>query len=272
MPQLWHVGAIRRPGTGPDPTIPGVGPVAVSGEGDILVRAMTTRDIEDVVASYARAAADAERIGFDGVEIQQAAHGYLLDQFLWPVTNRRDDAYGGSPENRVRFAVEVVRAMRRAVSVGFPIIFRFSQWKMSDYDARIASSPDELAALLRPLAEAGVDVFHASTRRFWEPRVCRLRRQSGRGTRRLTQKTVIAVGSVGLDKPHQSRLFRTSANLEAASMVDLDSLVEQVRAGAFDLIAIGRAVLADPEWVNKVRRGELQSIQAYTKAALDELR
>jgi 2,4-dienoyl-CoA reductase-like NADH-dependent reductase (Old Yellow Enzyme family) len=168
IPQLWHVGMRRRPGTEPDPSVPGYGPMEIIEDGQVVVRAMTQADIDEVVASYARAAADAERIGCDGLELH-GAHQYLPDAFLWQVTNQRSDAYGGSIEKRVRFAVEVVRAVRAAVSPGFPVVFRFSQWKLSDYAARIADTPEELAQILLPLADAGVDIFHASTRRFWEP-------------------------------------------------------------------------------------------------------
>ncbi len=129
---------------------------------------MTQADIDDVVAAFAKAAADAERVGFDGVELH-GAHGYLIDQFLWAGTNRRTDAYGGDPVARTRFAVEIVQAVRSAVSPGFPVVFRFSQWKADHYDARLAETPEELEAILTPLATAGVDAFHASTRRYWLP-------------------------------------------------------------------------------------------------------
>ncbi|CAM5737135.1 NADPH dehydrogenase [Streptomyces tendae] len=80
------------------------------------------------------------------------AHGYLIDQFLWAGTNRRTDAYGGDPVARTRFAVEIVQAVRSAVSPGFPVVFRFSQWKADHYDARLAETPEELEAILTPLA------------------------------------------------------------------------------------------------------------------------
>jgi 2,4-dienoyl-CoA reductase-like NADH-dependent reductase (Old Yellow Enzyme family) len=129
---------------------------------------MTQAAMGEVIASYVRAASEAERRGFDGVEIH-APHGYLIDAFLWSTTNRRTDAYGGSVQARTRFAREIVAAVRDAVSASFPIIFRFSQWKTDHYEARLAHTPQELEKLLTPLAEAGVNVFHASTQFHSKP-------------------------------------------------------------------------------------------------------
>jgi len=269
IPQLWHVGSVRRPGDEPDPSVPGFGPISVLDNGVEVVRAMTKADIADVVNSFARAAASAERAGFDGVEVH-GAHGYLLDQFFWSQTNTRSDEYGGSLENRVRFAVEVVRGIRAAISKDFPIVFRFSQWKSTDYSAQIATTAEELGEIVGPLARAGVDCFHVSTRRFWEPAFEGSDRTLSDWTRRLSGKPVIAVGSVGLDKPHESRVFRTASNLEAG-VTGLDSLLQQFKGGAFDLVAVGRALIADPDWVAKVRKDDFQSIHPFTRESLDIL-
>ena len=129
---------------------------------------MTQADIDRVIDAFGRAAADAKRIGCDGIEIH-AAHGYLVDEFFWQRMNFRRDRYGGDGIARTRFAVEVIEQCRRAVGEEFPILFRYSQWKQQDYHARLASTPEELAAFLQPLADAGVDLFDCSTRRFWEP-------------------------------------------------------------------------------------------------------
>ena len=143
FPQLWHLGAQRKPGTGPHPDVASVSPSGVTPAGLEPAQVMDQTDIDEVVSSYARAAADAFRLGFDGVELH-GAHGYLIDQFLWPVTNRRSDAYGGSPTNRARFATEIVRACRAATGPSFPIVLRLSNWKTYDYGARVAESPEEL--------------------------------------------------------------------------------------------------------------------------------
>ena len=101
----------------------------------------------------------------------RAARGarVLIDQFFWGVTNQRTDQYGGDFVARTRFAVDVVKACRRRTAPGFPIVLRFSQWKLQDYSARLVTTPDELGRFLAPLVDAGVDAFHCSTRRFWVP-------------------------------------------------------------------------------------------------------
>lgn len=269
IPQLWHTGSVRRPGIEPDPSVPGFGPAGITDNDVQVVRAMTAHDIADVVASFARAAVNAERLGFDGVEIH-GAHGYLLDQFLWAQTNTRHDKYGGSLGNRVRLAVEVVDAIRGAVSPDFPVVFRFSQWKSADYGARIAENPDELEQIITPLVRAGVDCFHVSTRRFWEPAFSGSDATLAEWTRRVAGRPVIAVGSVGLDKPHQARAFRDGPDV-AAQVADLNRLLEHMQRDAFDLVAIGRAVLSDPDWVHKVRRGEMSRIHPFDRTKLDTL-
>ncbi len=126
FPQLWHVGAVRKEGTAPDPSVPGYSPSGLFAPGKPNGKTMSKGDIEDVVTAFADAAHDAKALGFDGVEIH-GAHGYLLDQFLWEGTNQRDDEYGGSMENRLRFVVEIVEAVRHRVGPEFPIMLRFSQ-------------------------------------------------------------------------------------------------------------------------------------------------
>jgi NADH:flavin oxidoreductases, Old Yellow Enzyme family len=168
VPQLWHVGTVRRLGTEPDASVPGYGPSEKVKDGQVLVHGMTHDDIREVIAAFAQAARDAKAIGMDGVEIH-GAHGYLIDQFFWDASNRRSDEYGGDLAGRSRFAIELIQAVRAAVGPDFPIIFRFSQWKQQDYSARLVETPEALAAFLEPLSAAGVDIFHCSTRRFWEP-------------------------------------------------------------------------------------------------------
>ncbi len=269
VPQLWHVGSVRRPGMEPWLRQGGVGPADLHDDGVRVVQALDAQGMAEVAASYARAVRTARDLGFDGVEIH-GAHGYLLDQFLWAQSNPRQDAYGGDLARRVRFPCEVVAAMRAAVPADFPICFRFSQWKMTDYGARIAQDVDELAQILRPLAAAGVDCFHASTRRFWEPAFDGSRHTLAGWARRLTGKPVIGVGSVGLAQQHETRRLRTRDNV-GSGVSDLDRLAQCVEAGEFDLVAVGRGMIADPQWARKVGAGRAGELNALTAEMLDEL-
>ena len=270
VPQLWHVGRERRPGVEPQTDVPGFGPMSIVEDGVEVVKAMTEQDIQDVAASFARAARDAKAIGFDGIELH-GAHGYLIDQFLWAESNQRDDAYGGSVENRLRFPRLIVRAVREAVGPDFPIIFRFSQWKLSDYEAIIAETPEALGELLKPLAEDGVDIFHASTRRVWEPAFDGSSKTLATWTRELTGCPVIAVGSVGLDKTFRTGHFTRTEDPTSKSRVNVEELAMWRARNDFDLIAIGRALLSDPQWANKVRDGRLDALHDFDTSALDEL-
>ncbi|WP_250657501.1 NADH:flavin oxidoreductase [Alkalimarinus coralli] len=265
IPQIWHVGAVRKAGVGPDKDVPGYSPSGLFKPGKESGIAMTQDDINDVVEAFAQAALNAKEAGFDGVEIH-GAHGYLIDQFFWEGTNQRDDQYGGSLENRVRFGVEIVKAVREAVGDDFSIVFRFSQWKQQDYDARLAQTPEELERFLTPLSEAGVDIFHASTRRFWEPEFEGSDLNLAGWTKKITGKPTITVGSVGLDGD-----FVGDGNFDmrsSANPTGVEKLIERINNGEFDLVAVGRALLVDPEWLQKVQNNALDEIKPYTKDAL----
>ncbi|MFI2509309.1 NADH:flavin oxidoreductase [Streptomyces sp. NPDC018972] len=266
VPQLWHIGMVREQGQAPYPDAPAIGPSGVRTDGtEGKGEAMTQADIDDVVAAFARAAADAERIGFDGVELH-GAHGYLIDQFLWSGTNRRTDAYGGDPVARATFAAEVVAAVRAAVSPEFPVIFRYSQWKQDAYDARLAGTPQELEAILAPLAAAGVDAFHASTRRYWLPEFEDSDLNLAGWTKKLTGKPAITVGSVGLNGE-----FIEAFQGEGAELGSLDNLLDRMERDEFDLVAVGRALLQDPEWAAKVLAGRFDELTPYEAASLRTL-
>ncbi|MFD9317187.1 NADH:flavin oxidoreductase [Streptomyces sp. NPDC060053] len=266
VPQLWHIGMVRNQGEPPYADAPAVGPSGIRMDGtEGTGKAMTQRDLDDVIGAFAEAAAAAERIGFDGVEIH-GAHGYLLDQFLWAGTNRRTDAYGGDAVARAKFSAEVVAAVRETVSAEFPIIFRYSQWKQEAYDARLAETPEELEAILAPLAAAGVDAFHASTRRYWLPEFDGSDLNLAGWTKKLTGKPTITVGSVGLD----GDFIRGFAG-EGSPVKGIDDLLDRLERDEFDMVAVGRALLQDPEWAAKVLDGRLDELKPYDAAALRTL-
>ncbi|RXZ78547.1 12-oxophytodienoate reductase [Paenibacillaceae bacterium] len=265
-PQIWHTGMAREMEKFPDSNAYPVGPSGLNLTGKPVSEPLTIEEIHGLVQAYAQAAADAKRIGFDAVEIH-GAHGYLIDQFFWEVTNKRTDEYGGDMLGRTRFAVEVIEAVRAAVGPDFPIIFRFSQWKPTNYEAKLAATPQELERFQAPLSAAGVDIFHASTRRFWEPEFEGSDLNLAGWMRKLTGKPTITVGSVGLDSDFIS-LFQEGKDAGAAS---IDNLIERVERGEFDLVAVGRALLSDPAWVSKIRDGRTEELKPFTSEALATL-
>ena len=269
FPQLWHVGASRRPGTPPNVDVPGYSPSGLSKPGGKLVgHAMSESDIADVIAAFGKSAALAKELGFDGLELH-GAHGYLIDQFFWAGMNQREDGYGGSLAGRLRFGVEVVRAVRAAVGPDFPLALRFSQWKLYDYQAKLADTPAELAQFLEPLVSAGVDLFHCSTRRFSAPEFEGSALNLAGWTKQLTGKPVVTVGSVGLDTEFVSQ--GAGGGMNSGNVADLDALLERLARDEFDLVAIGRALIGDPEWPHKVRDGKTGEIRAFQREMLQQL-
>ncbi len=269
IPQIWHVGSVRQTGMEPDPAIGGFGPSAVvhptHGDTGEVPTPFTESEIADVVAAYASAAGNARATGFDGVEIH-GAHGYLVDQFLWEKTNQRDDRYGGSLEKRLRFAVEAVAAVRTAVGPDFPVVLRFSQWKMADYRGKLARTPQELERLLLPLVDAGVDIFHASTRKYWKPEFKDSDLNLAGWTKKITGKPTITVGSVGLDSD-----FLGAFMGKKADPTGFDNLLDRLDRDEFDLVAVGRALIADPEWPLKVGKGKADSVIPFEAEMLRSL-
>ena len=253
-PQIWHTGSTRSRGEWV-PDAPVESPSGLVAPDDPRGVAMSLEDIADTVAAFARAAADAKRLGFDTVELH-GAHGYLIDQFFWPGTNTRTDVFGGATiAERSRFAAEAVRAVRAAVGADFPLILRVSQWKQQDYAARLATTPEQMSEWLAPLVEAGVDVLHCSQRRFWEPEFPELDGAEGLNfagwAKKLTGAATISVGSVGLDGD-----FFAAFGGKGSGAAVLDNLHLRLEREEFDLIAVGRVLISDAAWANKVRNGE----------------
>lgn len=266
MPQLWHVGATqgRRSQWAADAQVES--PSGLMAPGAPFGRAMTDADIADTIDAFAAAARRAADLGFDGVEIH-AAHGYLIDQFFWAGTNRRADRYGGARlAERTRFAAEIVQAIRREVGAALPISLRISQWKQQDYAARLAEEPAEFAAMLEPLCDAGVDIIHCSQRRFWEPAFEGSDLNLAGWARRLTGRTAMTVGSVGL-----SGDFITGFGGEASTPTSIDQLLERLARDEFDLVAVGRALLSDPHWLETIAEGRGDQLRAFDIRKLDQL-
>ncbi|APB00107.1 oxidoreductase [Nocardia seriolae] len=198
-----------------------------------VARAGAVFETERTVAGFAQAARQARDAGFDGIEIH-GAHGML--------------------PARPAFAAELVGAVRAELGPGVPISYRFSQWEVDRYDARIAGSPAALEAMLRPIAAAGVAAFHPSTRRFDEPEFPELAGPDGQlslagWTRALTGQPAIIVGSIGLSRPD--------------APMSLRPLLRRFERGEFDIAAIGRAVLANPGFVGLVCAGRLGDLVPY---------
>jgi len=239
IPQLWHMGGVRQEGSPPYPETKSMRPDD-----------MSENDIAAIIAAFVRSATNAKAVGFDGVALH-GGHGYLIDAFLWKETNSRDDAWGGDIMRRTCFACELVKAIRAEVGPDFPILFRLSQWKLQDYEAKLAETPDELAIITGALVEAGVDIFDVSTRVFSTPAFAGSDMGLAGWVRKLSGKPVMTVGGIGFDKELAASFAEPTSALD-----NLDEVARRFEAGEFDLVALGRALLMDPEWVLKAQAGE----------------
>lgn len=267
-PQLWHVGAaINHANPSPPPQ---EGPSGLFKPGKKYGEIMSESDIADTIAAFAASAASAKALGFDSVELH-GAHGYLIDQFFWDGTNQRSDRWNGDTiAQRGKFAAEILTAVRAAVGPDFPVIIRVSQWKQQDFAFRLAPTPAELEAWLAPLADAGADVFHCSQRRFWEPEFPEIDGDAGLNfagwTKKLLGKPTITVGSIGL-----SGEFIAGFAGEGSQPASIDNLLERLDRDEFDLVAVGRALIVDPDWVAKVRAGRHDELRSFERSALATL-
>ena len=265
-PQLWHVGAVRTRSETWTPPGPYDSPSGYSRPEKRFGEGMSGADIDDAIAAFAGAAANAKRLGFDAVELH-GAHGYLIDQFFWEGTNRREDGFGGaSIIERTRFAAEILKAVRAAVGPDFPVIIRISQWKQQDYAVKLAKDPKELEAWLAPLVDAGADILHCSQRRFWEPEFEGSDLNFAGWAKKVTGVPTITVGSVGL-----SGEFIAAYGGEHSQPASLDELLHRLDRDEFDLVAVGRALLQDPEWLIKVRDGRTDELQSFERSAMKVL-
>lgn len=231
--QLAHAGrkaSTQRPweGRGPVADADGgwepVAPSAVAFPGLRDPRELRSEEIGGVVEDFARAAARSVAVGFDVLEVH-AAHGYLLHQFLSPLSNRRTDEYGGSFENRARLLVEVVEAIKLAVPDSTPLVVRLSatDWVEGGWDA------DDSVRLARLLRTAGVDLIDVSTGGNAPAEIPVGPGYQVEFARRIRAEAGIATGAVGM-------------------ITDAKQAEDIVADGSADVVLLARALLRDPHW------------------------
>ena len=187
----------------------------------------------------------------------------------WHETNKREDEYGGATlVERARFPEEIVAAIREATGADFIISFRFSQWKEVDYGARIADHPDDLRPFIQRLERAGVNLFHVSTRRFDAPAWPELdpERSLASWVKTMTTVPVIAIGSVGLSTDLAQDIF-DDQEPELQVEQDLARVRRGLTAADFDFIGVGRAQIANTDFVARVRNNQLSLLPHFREHA-----
>lgn len=223
---------------------PVIGPSPLSPPGsDVVAQQMDENDIARIAEAFATAAGRVKKAGFDAVQIQ-LSNGFLLHQFRSLRYNHRDDKYGGSAENRARMACEVIAAVRKNVGPNFPIIARMSANDHSEDGVTLADSLVQAPLFVKAGANA-LDITGGSletkdwifSAHFMPPR---LNLSDAAAIRKVVDVPVMVVGRMGEDP----------AEAEAA-----------VRDGLVDIITLGRAMIADPDWPNKVRAGRVNDVR-----------
>jgi 2,4-dienoyl-CoA reductase (NADPH2) len=215
-------------------------------------RALTSRGVHSTIDDFARCAVLAREAGYDGVEIM-GSEGYLINQFLAPRTNKRSDAWGGSPENRRQFPVEIVRRTRAAVGSDFIICYRMS---MADY-VEDGQSWDEMLSLATDVEAAGATMIN-----------------SGFGWHEARVPTIVTSvpNSAFVDISH-AVAGHVNIPVVASNRINMPQAAEQILADTHvQLISMARPLLADPEWVLKVqadRDDEINTCIACNQACLD---
>ena len=242
--QLHHAGRETFEAVlGKKPEAPSAIPSAVLGQ---PCEAMSLERITEIVRAFAQAAGRARQAGFDAVELH-GAHGYLLNQFLSPFSNNREDEYGGSEENRMRFVLEVVAAARKAVGDDFPLWIRISADEMvrGGYDFSL------MRRLAPRMVAAGVDAIHCSVGVYSTPgglSIASMDTEPGFNLfRARALKDVVRVPIIGVGR------------INDPAMAD-----QAIARGDADLISFGRQHLTDPDFIEKARRGSLEDIRRCT--------
>lgn len=224
---------------------------------DKTCRALTVDEIHELVRDFGEGAYNAKRAGFDGVQIHAVHEGYLIDQFAISLFNQRTDEYGGSLENRLRFAREIVEEIKRRCGQDFPVMLRYSPKSFikalregalpsEEFEEKGRDLPEgvEAAKLLVSYGYDALDVDVGSYDAWWWSHPP------------MYQKK-------GLYMPY-AKLVKENVDVPvlcAGRMDDPDMAEGAVNDGVCDIISLGRPLLADPDYVNKLRRGERKCIR-----------
>jgi len=253
--QIWHSGGYRSF------CMNGAGATTPSGfvAGKRIGDAMTKAEIKTIISKFAEAAFYIKKAGFDGIEIH-GAHGGLIHDFFCSDTNLRSDEYGIA--NRTLFAEEIIRECRKAVGGSFPLLLRISNFKMYDFSAQLVNSPEEFEDFLLSISAAGVDIFDCSAIHYTDGAFAGYDGSLAYWTKKVTGKPTINVGCVGAYSPFSNdandiiqeltnhrKLPDKIAGYEEGRLLHSENLCRNLENGDFDLIAVGRPLLWDSEWV-----------------------
>ena len=253
--QIFHCGRMGWPEVNPAGRVIAPSAVAPSQDNPLtgtpypVPDEMSTFDIRHVINGFAETAKGAVEAGFDGIEIH-GAHGYLISQFLSSYSNKRTDGYGGSPENRFRFAHEVVQAVDAVIPEETLLLFRISNWGVADMEVSLFEDQNDYQTMIRLLSKEPLDAVSVSTYSFSD-HAFGSGKTMGALTREATSLPLLICGQI-----HDSQSAVTA--LKDA-----------------DIVLSGKSLLLNPDWVAGVREGKELPLYssddanvAYTKEPL----
>ena len=236
---------VNHAGSAANPARIGTQPVSASAlpckTGGFIPRAMSTEEVYELIKKYAEACRRAQMAGFDAVELH-AGHSYLINQFLSPLTNQRTDEFGGSMENRVRFLRLILEETRKLVGADYPIMIRISA---DEFVPGGLTLEDTLGWL--PMVNDEVDLYNVSAGLNDSMELMIDKGYLKDGWKRYLARAV---------KEATGKPVITSGNIR-----DPEEAEKIVADGDADIVALGRALIADPEWVNKVKSGRVDEIR-----------
>ena len=245
--QINHAGARCFPSDG---EMQGASPSGFAFRADVAPFSMSPKQIDAMVSHFAAAAARAEEAGFDGVEIH-GAHFFLLSQFLSPLTNQREDRYGGDARGRATMALEVVKAVRERLGMNYPILFRVNIVEHVEGGQTLADGLE----VSRALAEVGVDALDVSlvTQGSWQE-------QDGK-------RFLVPASAFPKEQPPGANIPLVAQVKEATGLpvIGVGKLgnamaAKSVKGSLMDLVAIGRQMIADPGSAGKILAGKERDI------------
>jgi len=208
----------------------------------VITKELTTTEVEEIVKAFELAAERAKLSGVDAIEIH-GHEGYLIDQFMTSLWNKRTDKYGGDLEGRLRFPIEIIGAIKRGAGSDFPVIFRYGAKHYLPGGREVEESQE----IAKRLEKAGADALHVDAGAYeswpwshppmYQPPGCLV--DMAEAIKKVVKIPVIAVGKLGYPELAESVL----------------------KEGKADFIALGRPLLADPDWPIKVKEGKLDDIR-----------
>lgn len=233
--QMFHCGRMAWPEINPAQRVLAPSPIApkqdnpLTGTPYAIPDSMSHFDIKHVINGFVETAKGAVEAGFHGIEIH-GAHGYLINQFLSSYSNQRTDEYGGSAENRYRFAHEVIQAVRKVIPEDRLLIFRISNWGIADMDVSLFENKEEYQKIIRLLAKEPIDAISVSTYDYSMP-AFNTDKNMAQLTREVTDLPIMICGKI------YDRATAEDAIKDA------------------DIVLSGKSFLLNPDWVEDVRAG-----------------